>query len=38
MSGPFGYPGWGTQPHDEASTQEHPKQVEEAVRHDKVAD
>lgn len=39
MSGAFGgRPGWGDQPHDEASTQEHFKQVEEAVRHDREAD
>jgi uncharacterized phage-associated protein len=38
MSGAFGYPGWGTQPHDEDSVREHLNQVEETVRHDRQAD
>jgi hypothetical protein len=38
MSGAFGYPGWGTQPHDEDSARKHFNQVEETVRHDKQAD
>jgi uncharacterized phage-associated protein len=38
MTGSFGYPGWGTQPHDDASIREHLKEVGEDVRHDREAD
>lgn len=38
MSGAFGYPGWGAQPHDKDAAQEHFDQVREVVRHDRAAD
>jgi len=38
MSGAPGFPGFGTQPHDEASTREHFNQVGDGVRRDREAD
>ena len=38
MSGEFGYMGGGQVPHEQESTREHFKQVEEAVRQDREAE